>query len=286
MFRILFDGRRIRPRARSNLLKSLLIFVEINVSLFIFNLIPVPPLDGTRVLLAFLPPRVAFKYEPLLYQYGAYVLLAIIFIPFLVHINGPIQFVFDHDRYADGQPDHRSVSERRPGGPAWWAAKVRQFRSHVTAAGRGSTSGRPSRPGCRPALLALFDAMPVADRRHGLDVVASLRAADGGDDPELLLAGLLHDCGKSTSDGRGVGLATSGRLVAGRGLRAGQRPRRRPPARATGPRSTSSATTPNVRPRWSWRPEGALGRPSLIRDQDHVPADRAGELLHLADEAN
>ena len=37
--------------------------------------------------------------------------------------------------------------------------------------------------------------MPVADRRHGLDVVAWLRRA-GASDPELLLAGLLHDCGK------------------------------------------------------------------------------------------
>jgi hypothetical protein len=46
-----------------------------------------------------------------------------------------------------------------------------------------------------PAELALFDAMPVADRRHGLDVVARLRAV-GARDPDLLLAGLLHDCGK------------------------------------------------------------------------------------------
>jgi hypothetical protein len=50
-----------------------------------------------------------------------------------------------------------------------------------------------------PAQLALFDAMTVADRRHGLDVMAQLRAgAESGAtaDPELLLAGLLHDCGK------------------------------------------------------------------------------------------
>lgn len=46
-----------------------------------------------------------------------------------------------------------------------------------------------------PPQLALFDAMPAADRRHGLDVVADLRAA-GAADPELLVAGLLHDCGK------------------------------------------------------------------------------------------
>ncbi len=77
---------------------------------------------------------------------------------------------------------------------SWWAGKVRQFRSHL----RASVS-----PGERaelatwisPAQLALFDSMHVADRRHGLDVVASLRA-DGAADPDLLLAGLLHDAGK------------------------------------------------------------------------------------------
>jgi Zn-dependent protease len=95
VFRIVYSMAPDPTSGQSNLLQILLIFVEINVSLFIFNLIPVPPLDGTRVLLAFLPPRVAYKYEPLLYQYGAYVLLAIIFIPALVHINGPIQIVFN-----------------------------------------------------------------------------------------------------------------------------------------------------------------------------------------------
>ncbi len=47
----------------------------------------------------------------------------------------------------------------------------------------------------RPAELALFDAMHVADRRHGLDVVAHLRRA-GVTDRDVLAAGLLHDCAK------------------------------------------------------------------------------------------
>jgi hypothetical protein len=49
-----------------------------------------------------------------------------------------------------------------------------------------------------PAQQALFDGMPVADRRHGLDVVAALRAA-GVADPDVLLAGLFHDAGKGRS---------------------------------------------------------------------------------------
>jgi hypothetical protein len=49
--------------------------------------------------------------------------------------------------------------------------------------------------------LALFDAMHVADRRHGLDVVAGLRRA-GVIDRDVLVAGLLHDCAKGDT---GVG---------------------------------------------------------------------------------
>jgi hypothetical protein len=46
-----------------------------------------------------------------------------------------------------------------------------------------------------PAQLALFESMHIADRRHGLDVVATLRH-EGQDDHDLLVAGLLHDAGK------------------------------------------------------------------------------------------
>jgi hypothetical protein len=49
-----------------------------------------------------------------------------------------------------------------------------------------------------PAQLALFDGMPVADQRHGLDVVAALRQA-GVADRDVALAGLFHDAGKGRS---------------------------------------------------------------------------------------
>ena len=82
----------------------------------------------------------------------------------------------------------------RPGSAGWWAGKVRQAKRHVLA--RVPARERDSIAAwLTPAQLAVFDSMHVADRRHGLDVAAALRAG-GTDDPEVLLAGLLHDAGK------------------------------------------------------------------------------------------
>lgn len=58
-----------------------------------------------------------------------------------------------------------------------------------------------------PTELALFDAMHVADRRHGLAVVAALRRA-GVTDRDVLAAGLLHDCAKGDT-GAGPRIAWS-----------------------------------------------------------------------------
>lgn len=81
---------------------------------------------------------------------------------------------------------------------SWWAGKVRRFTRYFT--GRVSAGERRDlATWLTPAQLDLFDAMHPADRRHGLDVLAALRAG-GHAQPELLLAGLLHDCGK----GRGL----------------------------------------------------------------------------------
>jgi len=65
-------------------------FVIINCGLFVFNLIPVPPLDGSSILLAALDPRTAYQVRPVLLQYGPIILLVLIFTGFATIILGPI----------------------------------------------------------------------------------------------------------------------------------------------------------------------------------------------------
>ena len=56
-------------------------FISINLVLMVFNLFPIPPLDGSKVLFAFLPPRLVWQWRPILEQYGFLLLLAVFFLP-------------------------------------------------------------------------------------------------------------------------------------------------------------------------------------------------------------
>ncbi len=164
-------------------------------------------------------------------------------------------------------------------GLAWWATKVRQFGSHVRAR-VAPDERRDLAAWLAPAESALFDSMHVADRRHGLDVVATLRR-EGVDDREVLLAGLLHDAGK----GPGIGLWPRVAWSLGEVLG--------PPA------VTVARRLPGFGPgldrlrdhaELSARLAAEAGCPdrtvALIREQASPGDARYGELLRLADEAN
>lgn len=76
-------------------LAILLFFIQINLLLMIFNLLPIPPLDGSKLLYAFLDPQTERQIRPALEQYGFIILFGVIFLPF---IGGPdvLGVVFDN----------------------------------------------------------------------------------------------------------------------------------------------------------------------------------------------
>ena len=67
-------------------------FAFINVALFVFNLIPVPPLDGSHILYA-LVPNMSYQVRGILDQYGFLILFAIIILAGWV-ISVPVQIVW------------------------------------------------------------------------------------------------------------------------------------------------------------------------------------------------
>jgi len=60
---------------------TLWIFIGINISLFVFNLIPIPPLDGSKVMFSLMNPRTVWRIRPTLEQYGFIVLLIVAVVP-------------------------------------------------------------------------------------------------------------------------------------------------------------------------------------------------------------
>lgn len=65
----------------SNLSIFLYIIVFANVLLGVFNLVPIPPLDGSKLLLAILPDSM-YQFKQAIQQYGFYILLFFIFVGF------------------------------------------------------------------------------------------------------------------------------------------------------------------------------------------------------------
>lgn len=166
----------------------------------------------------------------------------------------------------------------RPGSAAWWLAKVRQTRRHITA--RVAPRERAAVAAwLTPAQLALFDGMHVADRRHGLDVVGALRAG-GETDPEVLLAGLLHDAGKGNTGMIPRILYALGQArITWPALAVGWLPGMRPALNRLRDHAEASARLAEA--------AGCSARTvELIRWQDDPRDPIAGERLRLADEAN
>lgn len=61
----------------------------INVSLAVFNLLPIPPLDGSKIIAGVLPDRVYYKYM----QYERYVMIAVIVLLFTGILDKPLAYL-------------------------------------------------------------------------------------------------------------------------------------------------------------------------------------------------
>jgi Zn-dependent protease len=78
----------------TEVVQVLFLFLQINVVLMIFNLVPIPPLDGSKVLFAFLDPQTERQIRPILEQYGFLILIAAMLLPILPGQETVLDLIF------------------------------------------------------------------------------------------------------------------------------------------------------------------------------------------------
>lgn len=71
------------------LLQFFVVFASLNIGLAIFNLLPVPPLDGSRLAFLFLPDRLYFK----IMQYERYIYIAMIILMATGVLTTPLSYI-------------------------------------------------------------------------------------------------------------------------------------------------------------------------------------------------
>jgi Zn-dependent protease len=76
--RILLADPTLGGGAGDQVATILFFIVQGSLILGLFNLIPIPPLDGGAILFSFLPPRTAWQLRPFLARYGFFLIILLI----------------------------------------------------------------------------------------------------------------------------------------------------------------------------------------------------------------
>ena len=81
------------PAFESGYLQILVLLAAFgNALLFVFNLIPIPPLDGAKVIFPFLP-RSLSGFVDFMNQYGPVILLGLVLLTFLPMLPSPLSYI-------------------------------------------------------------------------------------------------------------------------------------------------------------------------------------------------
>lgn len=94
LFLLLFNVFSVLYRKSGfEMLNSMMIFFSfaavINIGLGVFNLLPIPPLDGSRILTLLIPSKYYYK----IMQYERYIMYAVLFLIFTGVLTKPLSFL-------------------------------------------------------------------------------------------------------------------------------------------------------------------------------------------------